>query len=463
MQVSVETTSGLERRLTIIVPSEQFEGRITSKLTEAREQIRVPGFRPGKVPLKEVRRRYGVAMRTEVAGEIMQSHFVEAVQQEDLSPAGSPNLEVVKMDPGIDFEFTATFEVFPPIELVNFDKIAVTRPQAEIGKDELDDMVERLRSQRQEWEVVDRGAEDGDRVKVDFTGKIDGEVFEGGKGEDVTFEVGAGQMIEDLDRAVGGMAVGEHKTFAAIFPADYRAEELKGKTAEFDLTVTEVQAPKLPEMDEAFFRAFGVEEGGLSAFHEEVTGNMQREMDAAIQDQVKRQVMDQLGKHHEVQLPHSLVHREIHVLKDQMAQQMQNYGGQPGDAPSLPDDLFREQAERRVAVGLIVNKIISDRQLSVDDDKVKARIEKLAEPYAEPQQVVNWYYSNEEQLHQIEMAVLEDQVVEYILEQAEVDVLQSTYADIIAGKSMPRDPEATGDGEATTDEAPAGGAPEADA
>lgn len=440
--------------MTIVVPSQQFEGQITSKLTEARGQIRIPGFRPGKVPLKEVRRRYGSAVRTEVAGEIMQSHFVEAVQQEELSPAGSPHLEVVKMDPGIDFEFTATFEVFPPIELTNLDKIEVTRVQAEIGKGDLDDMVERLRTQRLEWHPVDRAVAEGDRVKVDFEGKIDGEAFAGGQGNDVTFEVGAGQMIEDFDMAVRGLAAGEHKIFQAIFPEDYRAEELKGKAAEFDLTVTSVEASQLPEIDDAFFEAFGVEEGGLEAFHEEVTGNMQREMDAAIANQLKRQVMDQLGKHHDVQLPHALVHQEVHVLKEQMAQQMQSFGGgaQPGELPSLPDDLFRERAEQRVAVGLIVNEIIADRQLSVDAEKVKARIEKLAEPYAEPQQVVNWYYSNEEQLRQIEMAVLEDQVVDYVLEQANVDVLQSTYADIIAGKTMPTDPQADG-GEKPADDA----------
>jgi trigger factor len=457
MQVSVETTAGLERRLTIVVPSQQFEGQITSKLTEARGQIRIPGFRPGKVPLKEVRRRYGSAVRTEVAGEIMQSRFVEAVQQEELSPAGSPQLEVVKMDPGIDFEFTATFEVFPPIELANFDKIEVTRAQAEIGKDDLDDMVERLRTQRLEWHAVDRAVAEGDRVKVDFEGKIDGEAFAGGQGNDITFEVGAGQMIEDFDLAVRGLAAGEHKVFQAIFPEDYQAEELKGKTAEFDLTLTSVEASQLPEIDDAFLEAFGVEDGGLEAFHEEVTGNMQREMDAAITDQVKRQVMDQLGKLHDVQLPHALVHQEIHVLKDQMAQQMQSFGGgaQQGELPSLPDDLFRERAEQRVAVGLIVNEIIADRQLSVDAEKVKARIEKLAEPYAEPQQVVNWYYSNEEQLRQIEMAVLEDQVVDHVLEQASVDVLQSNYADILAGKTLPTDPQADGDARASQGETPA--------
>jgi trigger factor len=387
--------------------------------------------------MKEVRRRYGPAVRAEVAGELMQSTFVEAVRAEELSPAGSPNLEVVKMDPGIDFEFTATFEVFPAIELVDLDKVRVQQPQAELSELDVDEMVERLREQRKEWRSVDRGAADGDRVTLDFTGTIGEEAFDGGSGEDVTFIIGAGQMIEDFDNGVTGLTGGSDGEFQATFPDDYRAEELRGKEATFKVSVSEVAESKLPDLDEEFFIAFGIEEGGAEAFRNDVKANMQREMDAAIGNQVKSQVMDQLNELHTVSLPKAMVSREIEVLKGQMLQQFQMYGAQGGGQPDLPDDLFQEQAERRVTVGLVVNEIVSVAGIEPDSEKVRERVETLAEQYAEPQQVINHYYSNAEQLQQIEMAVLEDQVVDYILEQSTAEILPSNYTDIISGKAIP--------------------------
>jgi trigger factor len=449
MQISIETTSGLERRLTISVPSETFEEQISERLDQAAKQVRLPGFRPGKVPMREVRRRFGTAVRAEVAGEIMQSSFVEAVQQESLSPAGSPNLEVVKMDPGIDFEFTATFEVFPAVELADLSRVVVRKPEAEITDEDLQEMVDRLREQRTEWAAVERAAQAGDRVTVDFVGKVDDEAFEGGTGEDVTFEVGAGQMIEDFDQGVRGLAAGDEGEFTATFPDDYNAEELQGKTATFAVTVKSVEEPQIPELDEEFFKTFGVEEGGLEAFHEEVRANMQREMDAAVSNQVKSQVMDRLHELHSIQLPKAMVHQEIQQQKQQMLQQFQMYGGDPSKAPEidLPDDLFTEQAERRVSVGLIVNEIVTSGELSPDEDRVRERIETLAAGYAEPAQVVNYYYSNPEQLQQIQMAVLEDQVVDHILDKASVETVPASYQDVISGAAVAPPPEEGADAE----------------
>jgi len=444
MHISIETTSGLERRLTISVPSETFEAKIADRLGQAAQQVRLPGFRPGKVPLREVRRRFGPAVRAEVAGELMQSSFVEAVRQEDLSPAGSPNLEVVKMDPGIDFEFTATFEVFPAVELVDLGRVSVKQPEAEITEADLDEMVMRLREQRRTWNEVDRGAQAGDRVTLDFVGRIDDEVFEGGSGEDVTFEIGAGQMIEDFDAGVRGLAAGDEGTFTATFPEDYGNESLRGQTATFSVTLKSVEQSSLPELDDAFFETFGVEEGGEEAFRAEVRANMTREMEAAAANQVKSQVMDQLHRLHSVQLPKAMVAQEIQQQKQQMLQQFRMYG-QDGKAPEidLPDDLFTEQAERRVCVGLVVNEIVTSADLQPDADKVRARIETLAAGYADPGQVVSYYYGNPEQLQQIEMAVLEDQVVEHILERATVEVVPTTYKDLISGTAIA--PETDGD------------------
>ncbi|MCZ6618081.1 MAG: trigger factor, partial [Gammaproteobacteria bacterium] len=434
------------------------------RLGKAADQVRIPGFRPGKVPMKEVRRRYGQAVRAEVAGELMQASFVRAVQEEDLSPAGSPSLELVKMDPGVDFEFTATFEVYPKVELVDLAKVEVKMPEAEITPEDIDDMVDRLRDQRKTWAQVEREASDGDQVTLDFTGHLDDQPFEGGSGEDVKFVVGGGQMIEDFDRGVCGQSAGSESEFEAVFPEDYRVEELQGKTTRFKINVKSVEEASLPTLDEEFFTAFGIEEGGLEAFRDDVKQNMQREMNAAARNQVKAQVMDRLNELHDTQLPHALVHREIHVLKDQMSQRMRSYGSADNEL-NLPDEIFKDQAEKRVMVGLIVNQIIELAELSADPDAVRERIEELAQPYAEPQQVINYYYGNSEQLQQIEMGVLEDKVVDYVVEHAAVEVVFSNYADIIAGTAVPKPESPETDDEARspdTDIATGVALPEAD-
>jgi trigger factor len=434
MQISIETTAGLERRLTISVPSETFEQKITERLGEAAGRVRIPGFRPGHVPMREVRRRFGQAVRAEVAGELMQSSFFSAVQQESLTPAGQPSLEVVRMEPGNDFEFTATFEVFPLVELANLAKAELKRPAAEITEADIDQMIDRLREQRKTWETVERPAADGDRVTIDFVGRQDGEPFEGGSGEGTQFEIGAGQMIEDFDRGVRGLAPGAQGSFDATFPADYRAENLAGKTVNFEVTVKQVEAPALPALDEAFFQTFGVESGGLEAFRADVRRNMQRELDEAVRKQLKSQVMDQLHALHKVQLPRVMIDREMENLRQQMLQQFSMYGA--GGQPDLPLDLFRDQAERRVNVGLVVNEIISSAKLQAEPAEVRARIESMAEGYAEPQQVINWYYSNQAQLDQIEMAVLEDKVVDHVVGAAKVEDVQASYQDAVSGRAI---------------------------
>ena len=433
MQVSVEKTSDLERRLTVVVPSEQFESQVSSLLAETRRSVRLPGFRPGKVPMKEVRRRFGAAVRSDTAGDVMRSSFVDAVQQEALVPVGAPALEVVQLEPDADFEFIATFEVFPTVELADFSGLEIARPTCEITAGDIDDMVQRLREQRREWEDVERGAQEGDLVTVDFEGRLDGEPFAGGKGEDAAFVVGSGRMIEDFDLAVRGMTAGETRDFPAAFPDDYHSDELAGKTVDFTATLRAVQAPRLPEVDEEFIRAFGVEDGDMDAFREEVTGNMRRELDTTIRAQVKKRVMDQLFEHHDVPLPQALVHQEVHALKERMLQRLSE-ADRKSDA--LPDDLFREQAERQVALGLITREIVQRHELTPDAEKIRERIEELAEPYADKEQVTAWYYQNQEQLAGVEMAVLEDQVVEAVLAGAQVSLQERAYADIIAGKFL---------------------------
>ena len=450
MNVSIETMTGLERRLTIAVASEEFETQITQRLKDARGRVSIPGFRAGKVPLKEVRRRYGGAVRAEVASELMQSSFVQAVQQEQMNPAGSPKLDVVKMDPGIDFEFTATFEVYPTIELADFSKINIKRPSAEIGEDDIETMIGKLQEQHTSFEVADRAAASGDQLKIDFTGTLDGERIESACGEDFTFKVGEGQMIEDFDQAILGMAAGEEKSFDATFPEDYRAEELQNKTVQFSATVHEVSEAVAPELNDEFFEKFGVTEGGEASFREEVKKNMGRELDSAIKNQTKQQVMDGLSKAHEFLIPQDVVLREIGALKEQMLSQFQMPQGQ---APQLdlPDALFQDQAEQRVKVGLVVNEIIVKHEMKADAALVDEQLKTIAEPYDEPDQVIGWYRSNPEQMQNVEMGVLEDQVVDLILAQSTVEAVVASYADVLSGAAI-AEPEAEANSEGSESE-----------
>ncbi len=438
MQVSIETTSGLERRMTIVVPSETFEDKVKTKLEDTARQARLDGFRPGKVPIREIRRRFGSAIRQEIAGELMQHAFFDAVQQEDVTPAGTPSLEIVNMDPGVDLEFTATFEVFPTVELAPFSKVSVKRLQADVTEADVDRVVEHLRSQRKTFNPVERGAAEGDQVKIDFTGRLDGDVFDGGSGEDVTFVIGEGRMIEDFDKGVRGASAGETVTFDATFPDDYNAEHLRGKTVQFEVSVKEVAEAELPALDEEFFANFGVTEGGLEAFRAEVRKSMEGELETAINRQLKEQVMAELARLHEIQLPEALVKREIDALRQQMLQQMQMYGQQDG-MPDFPDDLFRDEAVRRVKVGLVINEIVDTQELKPSAERVRERIEAEAKNYAQPQQVIDWYYSNHQQLQQIEMAVLEEQVMEAVVEQADVTEVPSDYEAVISGRALGHD------------------------
>ena len=433
MQVSVETMGGLERRLKISVEAESFESEITTKLKETSRRIKLPGFRPGKVPLKEVRRRFGPAVRAEVAQEIMQSSYMDAVNQEELSPAGAPELDIVNIDLGADLEFTATFEIFPSIEIADLSGVKIKQPVAEVQTEDLETMISRLQEQRKEWIDLDQGSksEQGHRITVDFIGKMDGEEFEGGTGQEVQIELGSGQMIEDLEKGLIGLSAGESVTIPVTFPDDYQAENLKGKAAEFEVSVRKLEEPKIPPLDESFFKLFGVDDDDVEAFRAKIRENMENEIDQSSKGQVKRQVMDQLFELHDFSTPKALIERECDVLRDQMMQQLQ-MPVKP-DTDPLPSELFKDEAEKRVRVGLIINEIVSAENLSADSDKVRERIETIAQPYDQPEQIINFYYGNEQQLQQVEMAVLEDTVIDHILAQVNVEKLGSNYDDVVSG------------------------------
>ena len=436
MDVSVETIEGLETKLTITLPSEDVEQRLDAKLVDAKAKARIPGFRPGKVPLKEIRRRFEPSMRAELAGEMMQNSFYEAISQESLNPAGPPTLQVQKMEPNADLEFTATFELVPTVEVAELSKVEIKRPSTEITEEDINKMIERLKEQRISYELVERESRLDDQVVVDFEGKLDGEVVESAGGTDVTFIIGKGQMIEDFEKGAQGVSAGDTTSFQALFPENYRAEELQGKTLEFSLTMKEVKESKLPELNDEFYKEFGVEEGGEEAFRKEVLSNMEKELETAVKNQLKQQVMDGLGELHEFSIPGPMVSREIQTLKDQMMGQFQQPPGGKQNDFNLPDELFKDQAEKRVKLGLVVNEIISKFEIEVDQEKLDQHLNDLASSYAEPEQVIGWYRGNPEQMQNLEMGVLEDQVVDHIISKAVVEEVVSDYDSVISGAAI---------------------------
>jgi trigger factor len=432
MQVSVETTSGLERRVTVAVPAERLDSAVEQRLLEAQKNLRIDGFRPGKVPMREVKRRFANAVRSEVLSDVMRDSFLKAVEEHKLEPAGMPRFEPKTNEPGKDLEFVAVFDVFPEITLASFDVISVDRPVAEVTDADLDGMIDNLRKQRASWEAVDRAADKGDRVNIDYEGFKGEEAFAGGSAKGQNLVLGSGSMIPGFEDGLLGAKAGEQKTLQLTFPADYHAEELKGAAVEFKITVNKVEAQKLPELDEEFMKGFGVEGGDLAKFRAEVKKNMERELSNAIRAQIKGQVMDGLVSNHSFDVPAALVSNEIQRMRQQMMQQFG--GGQQFDASILPDDLFREQAERSVRLGLVVRQILEQNQLKADADKVRARVEEIAEQYEEPAEVVKWFYGNRQQLEQVEGAVLEEQVVELVLASARQSDKAMSYEDVVASQ-----------------------------
>lgn len=413
MQVSVESTSSLERKMTVEVPSERIDEEVEKRLKSLVGRVRIDGFRPGKVPFKVVKQRYGKGVYQEVLGEVLQSSFQEAVVQEKLHPAGSPNIEPKTLEEGKALEYTATFEIYPEIELKPVGELKITRPEAEIGDADIDAMIETLRKQRVNWVSAERASEEGDQITIDFEGKLDGEPFDGGKGEGMAVVLGQGRLIEDFERQLSGLSVGDEKTLDVTFPDDYASEALAGKQTQFDVVVKKVEAPELPEVDDDFIKLFGVEEGGVEAFRAEVRANMQREMDQAIKARVKNQVMDGLFELHAIDIPNALITEEISRLRQQAMSSM----GQ-NDAARFPDQLFEAEAKKRVSLGLIIGEIVKSKDIELDQAKVEAMIQEFASTYEDPQQVVAYYKGNAQARAGVEAMVLEEQVVDWVLENA---------------------------------------------
>jgi len=429
MQVSVEETGSLERRMNVAVPEERIDQEVNSRLQRLARTAKVKGFRPGKVPMKVIAQQYGKQVRDEVVGEVIQSTYFEAINQEKLQPAGMPSIEPKMMEQGKGLEYTATFEVMPKVELTDIKGAKLEKVTAEVSDADLEKMLENLQQQRATWKEVKRKAKKGDRLNIDFKGTIDGEEFSGNSGEDVPVTIGSGRMIDGFEKGLTGAKTGEELTLDLQFPEDYSQKEVAGKPVQFQVKVNKVEAPQLPEIDEEFAKSFGIGDGSLEALRNEVRQNMERELKQAVGAKNKQAAMDKLVELNKLEVPAALVNQEAESLKQQMMQQMYQPQGKSG--VNLDAELFKEQAERRVTLGLLLSELIKANEIKVSEEQLKAKVEEIASTYEKPEEVVTWYYGDKKRLSEIETLALEDAVVDWIFAQANVSEKQSGFDEVM--------------------------------
>ena len=432
MQVSIETLEGLERRMTVQIPSERVAQAVEKKLKDLSKTVRIDGFRPGKVPLKVVQQKFGGHVRQEVIGDVIESSYQEALIQEKVRPAGMPSIDSVSSEEKEDMSYTATFEVYPEIEKLDLESIEVDKALVEISDQDFDDMLAKLREQRKTWKETKSAAKQGFQVMVDFEGRIDGEIFEGGAGKDMPVELGAGQMLAEFEAGLEGIRAGEERTVEVNFPEDYHGADVAGKKAEFTLKATRVSRPELPELDEEFAKGFGIDDGDLEKMRADIRANMEKEKNDRLKTNLKNKVMSGLLEHNSIIAPSALVAEEITNLRAQAAQRM---GQDPAtvDESRLPNQLFAEEATRRVQLGLLVAEVIRQKKIDLDQSLVDKSIEEMAVAYEQPDQVRDYYRQNRQARTGMESMVLEDQVVAHILDQAKVTEKQVSFEDLMNG------------------------------
>ena len=435
MQVTTEAVSGVARRLNVSVPTSRVNEQFEARLKRTAKTVKINGFRPGKVPLNVVRREYGAGIYQEVVNEIIRDTVFEAIQQEKINAVGMPNIEKVEnKDDALVYE--ATVEVYPEVEVKTFADLEVERKATEINDKDVDTMIENLQKQRASWTETKGMAKKDMQVTFDFEGTVDGEKFEGGSAEDFKLVLGSGRMIPGFEDGIVGMKKGEEKVIDVTFPEDYQAENLAGKAAQFKITLKLVEKQKLPEIDAEFLKIFGLtEEEGLDKLKADVRKNMEREVRNGLRNQVKQAAFDALVAANEIEVPGSMVAQEIDRQRQQMIQQFtQQFGGQGAgafDSSMLPDELFKEQAEKSVKLGVLVSKVLADAKLEVDQARVDAYIDDMASSYEDPAEVVEYFKNDKQQRAQIEAVVLEDQVVDHILASAKVNDVNISYEDLL--------------------------------
>ncbi len=427
VDVSVEAKAGLERSVVVRVPNDEIEQQVSRRLASVGKTARLKGFRPGKVPAKVLRQHYGGQVRQEVVSDVIRSSLARALDQEKLNAAGGPSIEVLREGSDSHFAYRATFEVYPEIELQPLSKLSFETPEVEVGEADIDEVIEKLRDQRADLQTVERASQNDDQIVIDFVGSIDGEPFDGGAGEDIAIIIGAGQVIEDFDAALIGLSAGQTKSADVAFPADYPAAGLAGKKAVFEITVKRVEQKVLPPLDDAFAEKFGVADGGVEALRKEVRANMERELQARKQTEIKRHALESLLTANTVDVPKALVEDEMSAIQHSTMQQM----GIKDHSKAPPRENFREAARRRIALALIVQELIGTRELKIDQSRVNKRVEELAAGYEDPRQAVQQYRASRELMAKIESGVLEDQVVDLIVSEAKTKPKRVTFEEFM--------------------------------
>ena len=425
MQVTVESTGTLERRMRVELPVESIEKEVDSRLKSVGRTAKIKGFRPGKVPPKVVRQRYGKQVRQEVLSELMQKSYTDAVLQEKLSPAGGPKIEAEEGNDGESFAYVATFEIMPDVELKDLDGVKVEKPEVSIDDSDVDEMIEKLRAQKGTWTEVDRASREGDRVIVDFAGELGGEPVEGGQGSEVPVVLGQGQMLPDFEKALFGVQAGDEKRFKVKFPKDYQAEALRGQKVDFTVRAHRVEELALPPVDDGFAELFGVESGGLEQFRKDVLENMQREADQKVKSEVREQVMNALLDANPLTVPQTLKQQEMHAMQHEAMHRL----GIEEHEQAPPLENFADMAEKRVRLGLLVRQLIADTGLTVDESLVRAHVEEMCAGYENAEEMANLYIGDPQVRQRIEPIVLEQMAFDWLVDNGTVTTKPVAFAE----------------------------------
>ncbi|HNB64477.1 trigger factor [Zoogloea sp.] len=430
MQTNQETVSALERRIDMTVPLADIEKDVEARLKQMARTVKMPGFRPGKVPFRMVAQSYGSQARSEAVGAAVERVLAEQIRAQNLRIAGYPRIEPKDAASAEALEFSAVFEVYPEVVVGDLSAREVERPILSVTEAEVDKTLEVLRKQRTTFVPAERAAQDGDRVTVDFTGRKDGVEFDGGKATDFPFVIGAGQMLKDFETAVVGLSAGESKTFDMTFPDDYHASHLAGQAVQFEVTVKQVAEPKLPEVDGEFAKSLGIADGDTSKMREEVKANLEREVKRRIQARIKEQVMNVLLDAHPIEVPKALVEQESQQLADNARKDFESRGMKTKDLP-ISTDWFTDQAVRRVKLGLIMSELVRSKELFAKPEQIRAIIEDFAASYEDPSEVVSWYYAQPERLAQAEALVVEDNVVAWVVGNAKATDKETSFEELM--------------------------------
>ncbi len=431
MEVSIENTSDLERKVKVQIPEDQISSKVLSRLQSLSQTTKVQGFRPGKVPMKVIQGRFGTQVRQEIVGQLVQSTFQEAVIKEDLRPVGMPTIDPLEDTTGEGLKYTATFEVFPEVRINPIEDLSVERPICNVQEDDIENLTNVLRKQQSEQHVVERATKDGDVLITDFEGKVNGEIFDGGTAKDFQIEIGKNQLITGFEEGLIGAKAGETKILALKFPDDYHSENLAGKDVEFSVSVKEVKESVLPELNDDFFKIYGVDEGGIEAFKDTLKNNMTRELEQKVKELVRDNILDVLYEANTILLPKVMVENEAQRLLQEMKENLKKQGISAEALDKTEASTYEEQAKKRVTLQLLLSELIKKNEMKADPAKVRQMIESQSQGYEDPSAIINWYYADKERLANVEAMVLEEDIVSMILEKAKVSETEMTFDEIM--------------------------------